>query len=387
MNRAGGMLILVALLAIGCDNTGTFESEPPLRIINLTVNTTQAALNETIQVSWDYENADQLSTHKTILIGHLFEGLTPPAETELPREARSISFPFLGPMTVFIEAESENGEMTNVAFDILFNADEFFFNASLSTSDPAYPRLGFASGQTERTIEFTNFLGIYEIGEDDGLIDTLANNPDLAGFLPTTESFRALSKSEFESERFGLVQGSAFPLLDIDFRATPEGSKFTAVSRADALLFAGAAAYDGSVITIKTDNGLVEGRENLTSDVEAIFIAIDIRTDSAGDPFITDVHVGNLAQGLVVSVFHGIVTPALTPSVLGTYQSNYLLGAGGDPELGTAFGQLMGGFISEDKTDINNNLRFIGVGLDKILWNVPFYPDTRLAAVPTVKFR
>ena len=392
-HRSRARLLLASVLAVmilvACDTTGTFEREPPrdLKIVNLTVNPMRASLGEQIVISWDYDNADRLSRHQTELVGHYFQTLTPPSTTPLALDTRSITFEFSGPVTVVIAAADESDTWINVVFDVLLDPGEFYFSATLTTANVDYPRLGFANGQSRRTIDFSSFLGFYDL-RDSGVIDGLVTDTLFPGF-PTTEAFRALSPLEFESQNFGFVQGIAYPFLDSAFRVTPEGGQFVNKTRANAIIYAGATAYDGTPITIKTDAGLAEGRANITGAVEAIFFAIDIRTTldgGGGDPYIADVHVGNLAQNLVVSVFHGVRNPELPPSTLGAYQSLIEPGVWSDPSLAIARGAINGGYISEDKTDMNDNLQFIGVGLEKILWRVPFYPDTRILEVPTITF-
>ena len=380
--------VLAAMMLVACD-TGIFTPLPSreLRIIDVTVNTTRANIDDQITISWDYANADRLGRHQTELVGHYFQSLTPPEVTPLALDARSITFKFIGPLTVVIAAADENGEPTSVAFDILLDPGEFYFSATLTTANIDYPRLGFANGQIRRTIDFSSFLGFYDAGTA-GVIDGLELD-DLFPGLSADQAFRALSPLEFESQNFGFVQGIAFPFLDPGFKATAEGQQFLEQTRANAILYGGATAYDGTPITIKTDAGLAEGREDVTSAIEAIFIAIDIRTTDAnggGSPYIADVHVGNLAQNLVVSIFHGIRAPELFQSTLGVWESELKFGIWNDPSLLIAQGSINGGYIEEDKTDLNNDLQIIGLGLEKILWRMPYYPDTRILDVPTITF-
>ena len=377
--------VLAALILVACD-TGIFTPQPPrdLRIINVMVNTTRATLGEQIVITWDYANADRLSRHQTELVGHYFQTLTQASVTPLALDTRSITFEFAGPLTVVIAAVDESDTWINVVVDILLDPGAFYFSATLATDNIDYPRLGFANGQFRRTIDFSSFLGFYDVGNT-GVIDGLETG-DLFPGLSTTQAFRALSPLEFESQNFGFVQGIAYPFLDPGFKATAEGIQFRDQTRANAILYGGATAYDGTPITIKTDAGLVEARENVTSSIEVIFIAIDIRMSDAGVPYIADVHIGNLAQNLVVSIFHGIRAPELFQSTLGEWGSFTDVGIWSDPSLLIARGWINGGYIEEDKTDLNNDLQIIGLGLEKILWRMPFYPDTRILDVPTITF-
>ena len=144
-------------------------------------------------------------------------------------------------------------------------------------------------------------------------------------------------------------------------------------------------SYNGEIITLTTPQGEIEARTNITSNFEAIFLAVDIRSDENGAPYIADLDLGNLTQGLIVSVYQGLVTPTLPQSILGVYDNSYNF-PNPDSNTGIITGDIKGAFISEDKTNANGELVFIGLAVNTVDWQVPFYSDEELFLADTITF-
>ena len=375
------LTVLTMLSLMGC-NRGTFVPQGDLRFTSVTVNQVRATVGDQIEISWDYENVDRLAAQQIKTVRLLFQGLCPPDFCpepigELDTSVREASFIFAGPVTIVLEADDAGGS-TNVVFDIKLD-EEFSLQAEVRSTNVQYPRLGYPVGTDRRIIEFSQFLGIYELpddaGAEDPVIDWLANIPSVAAFLPPDEAFRALSFGENESNGFDMRQGSGFPDLDIDFRDTSDGQQFTAQTNADVVLFGGALAYDGTVTTIKVAEGEVEARANISFCCEAIFVVVDLRTDDNGALHVANIHIGNLNQGLVISVFDGFTAPVIA-STLGSEMSlAYDVPALGD--VGIIEGFIKGNVLSGDRFTSSGDPLYLSVAVN-LQWYAPFYPDTDL---------
>ncbi len=382
MLSLASLIVLTTLGLTGC-NRGTFVPQGDLHFTSVTVSQVRATIGDPIEISWDYENVYRLAAQRIKTVRLLFQGLCPPDFCpepigELNTSMREASFIFAGPVTIVLEADDDAGGSTNVVFDIKLD-EEFSLQAEVTSTNVQYPRLGYPVGTDTRIIEFSQFLGIYELPDDAGVedpvIDWLANNPSVAAFLPPNEAFRALSPGENESNGFDMRQGSGFPDLDDDFRDTPDGKQFTAQTNADVVLFGGALAYDGTVTTIKAAEGEVEARTNVSFCCEAIFVAVDLRTDDNGALHVANIHIGNLNQGLVLSVFYGFTAPVIA-STLGSEMSLvYDVQALG--EVGIIEGFIKGSVLSDDKFTTSGDPLYLSVAVN-LQWYAPFYPDADL---------
>lgn len=137
---------------------------------------------------------------------------------------------------------------------------------------------------------------------EDGIIDAL-QVPELASVMPSNESFFGHSFSVEERDGFKFRLGSAFPILEPGFLSTAEGGQFLGKQlQSNMVVFAGKIAYDGTETKDKKTSQSY--RKNITQ-FESLFAAIDIRTDANFRLFVSEITLGNVPQGLTVSVFHG----------------------------------------------------------------------------------
>jgi len=405
MKNKQSMVLMPIIFASILLLTGCPRPQPPFQLINVSVDNPYANIGETVTLSWDYENPDLLQGQRFDRIKLLFQGVSQPIQQELSLNDRSASFEFTGPVTLYLEALSTSGNFSNIAVDVRFD-NSFNLSATIETVEPNYPRLGYTKEASysnnqgneiwQNNLVFSQFAGIYDINGN-GIIDALANNQSTASFLPAGQAFRGVSFSEFETDQgdfglgFGFRQGSAFSPLDIDFLsdlppAAVGDPNFVFGNQTDGIIFGGAMSYNGETVTLKTPEGEIEARTNITSNFEAIFMAIDIRSDNNGAPYIADLHLGNLTQGLIVSVYQGLVTPVLPQSIIGDYNNDYSFPDPNNSNTGIITGDIKGAFISEDKTKANGDLVFIGLAINTVDWQVPFYSDEELFLADTITF-
>lgn len=385
------LIVLTLLVSSGCD-LGTYTPptptpDPNLRFTGVTVNKSRAAIGDRIEVHWDYVNANKLGSQKLNTIYLMLQGLRRPDEYPLALAQRDFSFE--GPVTLALNAKdnSNPSREINLFFDIKLT-EEYHFTAEVESTHREYPRLGYpSSGSARRAIDFSQFLGIYEVVDrnraEDGVIDYLVSLPGMTAYLPSDKAFRALSWDVNERAGFGIKQGSAFPFLDAGFLGTTDGVQFAGIPHADVVIFAGAIAYDGTVTTVKSPEGEIEARSGVVK-YEPIFVAIDIRTtrDGTGRPIVADIHVGNLIQGLVVSVFHGFTLNR----GLGQWNVTYSVPAA--EAVGVIRGSIKGSMLGYGVTTSTGQVLTTAIGgvdvpgvyvkLLAIDFVAPFYPDTNL---------
>lgn len=397
------------------------EAPPALGLHVIEVTNPRANLGELVTFSWGYENEDKLVDQTIIAMDVGFGGVAEFSEISskfdsddenyLPPDERDGDFEFVGPVTIIITAEDDEGKSHTVAFDITY-ATDFFMTAEITATATntnlnfaqTYPDFGYEGNSLIRTINFTQFVGIHDY-DGDGIIE------DLKLFLNPEFNFRAMSTSVFESEEFGYKQGSAYPLFNLKFQETSDGQTLNSIDqdgnavpdflKANAVIFGGAIIYDGTVsILERTDEGPIEVREGETLTFTPIAITVDLHNcasrygvaNTPGDihcqtlfantttkAIVTNVHIANLTQGLVVSSYNNanlLSNPDNEEAV------DYTL----EPSLrGTANG-LVKGFAPMDISPISTNSVFnIGLEYD-INWDVPFFPDFDLAPVTTIRW-
>jgi hypothetical protein len=412
MLRSTATALLVAALcafAPGCVEEGVDPDNisEALDYRFVRVSQTTAAIGDEIEVSWSYAGETRLATQSIELLSLGAVG----AETrfrQLPRATRRRVFRFGGPVTVVLRATDRRGGEINAAFDVGMDTTYAFRMTGVLTTDPDYPRLGqrtvsyveTASGliprhdQNDIDLDFPYFLGIYEVpqldanggpvtdafGEpiEDGLINAL-QTPELAEAMPSRESFFGRSFDPDEVDRFRFRIGSSFPFLAAD---APVRLAFPGqYDKADIVVFAGKIAYDGEETRPARAN--VTFRKNATY-FDTIFACIDVRTaphpntGEPGFPWVSDMHLGNAAQGLVLSVFHGNVLDRTLGTVTAPTYAVESYGAVGEIA-GEIKGSLLGFPVTKANGDFIVPAAYAGV--DGTSWLVPFYPDTDLGAV------
>lgn len=409
---AAGTLLIVAFGVIGgCppSNQGTFTPLPRLRYINVQVNQAKARPGDRIRVSWQFENESLLVKQSVRFFTPFLLGFQQPQDFDLDNSIRNIEFDFTGPVTVILRAtdtESDNVNPNlaeiNVAFDINLN-DNFGVRAFVRARDHVdyprlgYPRVAFAGNgapvlATQREINFAQYIAIYdlptggEIGASrNGLINELVAVPGLQAFMPITQDFRAHTPQPATEQfangdrRFLMTQGLRFPdrsELLADFLGS--------AGQCDVVLFAGAIVYSGTESTVKTADGDLRIVENALN-FEPIILAIDM-VESGNNVLVSDVHIGNVNQGLVCSAERGFKDDEFDQRTSGTQTTSLqraFLGA-----VGTLSGNIKGARVGAlvrtlEGVELQSNffgapLRGAYVELDTIEFTVPLRPDTNL---------
>jgi hypothetical protein len=402
--RIATVTLALLLLAAGCNEEGVFRPSPVLGFSLVSSSATEAEIGQSIVVDWEYTEASQLRAQTVKLIRLSMAGLVT-VEDELPRTQRSTSFAFNGPVTVVITATDRRGRQIDAAFDVRLSSDYHFRMQGVVASHPGYPRLGQQQLMVDRTvrpprvvlspapfdIEFTHFFGVYEVpandanGQptvEDGRIDDVP--AALRQALPARDDFFGHSFGVEEAQRFGVRFGSAFPLLDAGFLATPEGAQFLGVrTRADVIAFAGKVAYDGRSRRDRK-SGLRYRRNVFT--FEPIFATIDLRSDAAGLLHVADVDLGNGNMGLVLSAYHGFTTGRFVGTTSVSYDGVEFYGDSGE-----LTGEIKGSRIGFNVTTAAGAILTTSFGgvdvpgvyadIDTISWHLPLLPDTDLSGL------
>lgn len=353
---------LVAITALttltGCPETqGTFTPPPALTFANVSSSAGTAAVGEVVDVNWAFNNEELLVAQRARLISLTFAGLSATDFVELPVTDRFLDFEYFGPRMVEIVADDADGVADTVTFEIRPD-EQPFMRATVRNGVNGYPRLG-ATTTRSRTINFHQFFGAFDPKNNaNGVLD------DIVPFgLSTGVPFRGLSFSPNESVAFDLRQGSSYPLQSI---LDPT------IGVANTVVYGGGFSYDGTVFNIKTADGNVEGRRG-TTQFEAIYMTVVLQVFETINPVIVDVQLGNVAQGMVVSMNSygmggtGFGTAVLNPA------SDLL-------NNGTISGNIKGSTLGMPVTDINGNIFDAFVAVDTIEFNMPYLRDDDLQA-------
>ena len=391
------LAVFLLLLAAACNEDGVQHPSVTLDWKRVGVSQTEAAIGDSVQVSWDYVGASKLKAQTVKLIRLSLAGLVS-QEQVLPRTQRALTFDFDGAVTVVITATDKKNRQIDAAFDVRLDSDFRFRVTGVRETHTGYPRLGqrkiadvTVNGVTSAAldpaqfdIDFTHFFGVYEVpdaaGAEDGRIDAIP--PALRQALPPTRDFfgHSFDVREAATPPFRFTMGSAFPILDPGFLLTPEGAQFVGVrTRCDAVAFAGKVAYDG---TERHDSktGLTY-RKNVVT-FEPIFATVDLRSDDAGDLHVADIDIGNANQGLVLSVFHGLVDGRFVGTTAVSYSGIDFLG-----DVGVLDGDIKGSRVGFGVTTTSGDILATGglpgvfADIDGITWHVPFLPDTNLSGL------
>ena len=385
--------LLGFLSLIGSNHQGTFTSDPDVGLTITDVSNGTPEIGETVSISWNFDNPDLLKVQGIRLVSLLIDGnlstqyqgclsFYPSIAQEscLPLEQRAVSLNFNGPLTVIIDAEDENGRVSSSAIKLQL-ANMSFKTTQLDFTNPGYPRF------TGRIAELSNYgfdkaFGIYanysQSSDENGKIEDLLQYP----VFEPDQAFFGLSWRPDENIQFGYRSGSSFPMLDVSFLDTLNiGERIWNSNHADMIIYAGTIALDGQVSSLKTSGGDAKiYTMDASSDIEPFFIQIDVRTTDQ-DPttlHISDIHVGNPTQGLVLSSYHGHLNPTNATNLTGEGTINY---AQAENVL-LSNGDIKGATVGFNVTTINNDiLGIVRAGLSVQWSNIPLYPDDDLSAL------
>jgi hypothetical protein len=376
------LLLVVAavpLMAGQCDPTPA-APPPELKFSNVTVSKSRAAPGDRVIVSWDFENADLLKSQKIRFMSLTLEGIST-QEQQMDLSLRSGSLTFRGPVTIELSAQSQDGGKDAVAFDIRLDRT-FSFTANVSAvTSTGYPRLGYAANETSRDISFTTFVGFFDPDNTqsggaapNGEIDQLGSNPLAAALLPRDLPFRGLSRSPNEAQHFDLGQGRAYPILANNFLQSPAGTPFLGrQTKADAMIFGGALGYDGSVFPVKDGTEqVVEGRRG-ANQYEPIFMAVAFRSRPDGTLVVSEIQLGNLAQGLVTTLFtvDSLTLDANHARYLSQAQVGY-----GPQQPYVISGSILEAQVGLPVTSTEGDIFDTYVKIGKVAWRMPFVADS-----------
>ncbi len=293
----------LALLCLGgaddCDQTEPTPQAPELEITSITVDHAHAQPGDLVTLQWELKDAQLLDSTRVAWISTTLQGLATPYETYTDRSMRSLSFTFRGPVTVELFVQDRDGGGDSVSFDVRYD-EQYHLTAELENTDVRYPDVGGRPGEQIRSIDFANIAAFEDpSGARDGLITVLA---DPLYQMPTSLDFLAASTRVEENTRFGMTQGSRYPLVTTTFTST--GAPFRYGQSTDLIVFGGAVAYSGEVFDVKSPEGYIEGAR-LVTHYEPIFLELVYIRDASGNLWLADALLGNLDQGLVVSIAHG----------------------------------------------------------------------------------
>lgn len=417
---AGGFLLIAATCPSDNPAPDPPASEPPPFFQFTRISNATPSVDETVEVEWQYGQDIDPGFEPTVkrqvvqlqslsIAGDVYRqtfGCFPPQlvfydpdDECLDLEARQLSFEFRGPVMLWFMAwdtEPEEGSgFWREQRVVKFRLPGTSFQADIQNlHSPALPQMSLSS-DTFVSLDFDRVFGIYELPDDagveDGVIDELGPGTELAPFFPSvveslTEDpkfpvFFARSTSPREEDDFALQRGSNFPLLPPQFLGTLEGQTFQGIrDRADIVIFAGTIGVYGDRETHKTDRGEVEV---ITPDVNLfrpVFVQLDLRSAAITPPvyLLSDLHAGNLRQGLVFSRFHGQDADPAVPMPAGSIVIN--VDAGADVLVGSgSIKDIVIGYnlITEDGVPFNPAQARVSAE-----WSgVPIYPDDDIAGL------
>lgn len=379
------LLLLVAAVPLMAGQCYPTPAPPPreLKFSNVTVSKSRASPGEAVVVSWDYENADLLKAQRIRFMSLTLQGIsTQEQQMELGRRTGSLTF--RGPVTVELSAQSQDGGKDSVAFDIRLDRSYSFTANVAAVTNTAYPRLGYAANETSRDISFTSFVGFFDPDDSqsggarpNGEIDQFASNPVAAALLPRDLPFRGLSRSPDEAHHFDLGQGRAYPILANNFLQSPQGTPFLGrQTKADAMIFGGALGYDGSVFPVKDGTEqVVEGRRR-ANQYEPIFMAIAFRSRPDGSLVVCEIQLGNLAQGLVTTLF--TVDSITLDANHARYMTSPQVGYGAQQPY-VISGSILEAQVGLPVTSSEGEIFDTYVKIGKVTWRMPFVADSDLS--------
>jgi hypothetical protein len=307
----------------------------------------------------------------------------------MPVTNRAVEFDFRGPVMFNLIAVDENGKTYEQLVKLKIQGMSLKVGASLTNA--GYPRFGSGSIDSLQNIEFERAFGIFEIpganGSEDGRINETQTNQVLANLFPVGDPFLLSSNNPNESLGFGARRGGNFPFLDPGFLFnTPEGAQFQGNrTNSDALIYGGTFGVDGTIEVIKGDNGDVEVITPKFRNYEPFFVQIDLRsTDTQPQRvLISDVHIGNVSQGLVLSTFRGHISP-LAPPTVGVYELT--VDTSQVPLLST--GNVKGALCGFNVSTVNGNDFLPAQATVSVEWiNIPIFPDNDISGLRNTYIR
>lgn len=414
-------------------------SPPPpfVRVSEVSNGTPQ--LGEAVTIRWEYgQDTDSgftpklknqiIQLHSLMLDGNVFTetqgclpaSLLPQGEQPkdcLPLENRAVAFDFRGPVMFNLIAIDENDKIYEKIIKLKLPNMSFKASAQMTgwldgitqVTTLGLPRFGsnFISSFQEK--EFERVFGIFEnapdpCADEDGTIRELQSFP-LNQLFPRGNPFFLSSNNTNESQNFGATRGGNFPFLDPSFIQSAEGRQFSCApgngtnrcrTNADALIFAGTFGVDGTIDRIKTNTGEVEIITPTLRQYEPFFIQIDIRSTNAPQCgsispqtlVISDVHVGNSAQGLVLSTFRGHISSRNIPTV-GEYNFNFYspdVQQNGETYASTG---IIKGALTGFNVHLLNNQDFVPTQATiSAEWtNIPIFPDNDISGLKNTYIR
>lgn len=369
------------ILMAGCgpSNTGTFN---PFRVSAFSCNKLRAENGETLTLNWSYGQEHLLKAQKLRFLRLHLAGIAQEI-VDLPLEERSFTFQFNGPITVEIQASlTEPSEQSpfaprfSAALTVNKMQDLFFRGTFRSGSNtPLFPYLGYPQNNQgtvvnqEVVIEFTQFAGFFD-ANGNGTIDPLSQ------FLVGTEAFRGLSINGFESQRFGFREGPNFPFQLFNNPG---------IGRTNGMIYAGAIVMPGTPLPYKAEDGDGVARESVNTGqaattgplgFDSIFVCLPL-FEAGSNLILADIHLGNLNQGLVTTVFTNPLQ--LSTSSLGSINT-LTVNRGSSLSIGNIKGARSGLTVSPT----NNSGPFDAlVEINSLEWQTEYMRDLDILSVLT----
>lgn len=295
------------LLLAGCgpSNQGTFEA---FRVKQFGCDKLRAENGETLTLNWDYGRPEMLKAQKLRFLRLHLSGIAQEI-VDLTLDQRSFTFQFNGPVTVEIQASTEEPS-EQVPFSPRFSAaltvnklQDLFFRGTFrsGSNSPLFPFLGYTQDNQgnlvnqEVTIEFTQFAGFFDANLN-GNIDPLSQ------FLPSTEAFRGISVGGVQAQQFGFREGPRFPFQLFNNPG---------IGRTNGMIYAGAIVMSGQPLPYKAGDGDGVGRASVNTGQAAttgalgfdpIFVGLPL-LEAGANLTLADIQLGNLNQRLVTTVF------------------------------------------------------------------------------------
>lgn len=304
---------------------------PPLDLRITFVSNQTPGSDETVSIRWDYGNADRLRSQCWQLHRVTFDGLVVSethgclpqallaagqrAQPCLSLSDRRVDFRFIGPVIFDLIAEADDGTISEQV--IRLTPPGYRLAVTASGDIAGYPR--FTPQNTELVFEWA--FGIFEQTDhnniEDGVIGHLARDPYFSVRFPEAMPYFLTSNrsdlrevgARFEDNGFGALRGRSFPALKHTF-LTSVGFEFVNGSRtrANMVIVGLAIAIEGTTSTAPTADSNKPATVITPSarSLEPIFVQIDLRTSDQGKPtLVSDIHVGNVTQGLALCVHRG----------------------------------------------------------------------------------
>lgn len=274
---------------------------PPLPkgIKSFSASQMRAAPNERIDLTWTYEEGSTITRQILYLHRFSFYGIQKDSII-LERSARTVNFNYAGAVSVQLVAfEEENDTRYSAILEVKSERPQFM-NATLRSSSPALPYMGYKknqSGALEETvnIDFTNYIAFYN---NSGIANPqnpreIAIDDIVSAFEPGNSNiFRGITREQ-NNGTFTLLQGPMFPLNvagNIDGGAS------------NLIIYGGAIVYGYTETkNYKSDDGETIFYNN-TDEPQPVFIAIPcMYFPIISQINITDIQLGNTLQGLITA--------------------------------------------------------------------------------------